>query len=75
MPARGHRGPYRKRPKDFEDLWPTLGWSAAEAAFGAHARSIALWVNECGRDRMILARKKWLDRHRAENRPQRRSAQ
>lgn len=59
------RRPYRPLPRDFEALWPSVGWSGAELVWRAHARTIARWVDTCGRERMVLARKKYLEAQRA----------
>jgi hypothetical protein len=67
---RGQIRPFRQRPRDFEERWPSIGWTAAELEWNAHARTIARWVDECGRDRMVLARKRWLDARREEARRQ-----
>lgn len=64
MPAKGTRQPYRAVPGNFVALWPSIGWSAAEAVWQAHARTIARWVDECGRDRMVLARHAYLQAER-----------
>lgn len=60
----GQLRPFRAVPADFRERWPQFGWSEAKAEWGAHARTIARWVDELGRDEMVLARKRWLDAQR-----------
>lgn len=61
------RRPSRAVPPDFETRWPALGWgkeTGAEYEWGCHSRTISRWLDEVGRDRMILARKKYRDAQR-----------
>lgn len=60
----GTRRPFRPVPSDFPDRWPEFGWAAAPVEWRCHPRTIARWVDECGRDRLVLARKRWLDARR-----------
>lgn len=56
----GQRRPYRQVPHDFVELWPQFGWGGAKEKWRAHGRTIERWVDECGRDRMVLARKAYV---------------
>jgi hypothetical protein len=64
MPARGQKQPYRQRPADFELRWPQVGWEAAKDVWGAHSSMISRWIDECGRERMVLARKRYIEAER-----------
>jgi len=52
--------PHRPIPHDFEARFPEIGWTAAELEWGAHARSIAVWIEELGADRMRARRREYL---------------
>lgn len=54
----------RPVPRDFEQRWPELGWSGAEAYWSAHARSIVRWLDDAGRDRLIAERSRFLREQR-----------
>lgn len=53
----GRVRPSRPVPRNFVERWPLVGWEGAKEEWRAHSRTIARWVDECGRDRMVLARK------------------
>ena len=64
-PPAGRLGrPHRGIPDNFAERWVRVGWFGAPDEFGAHTRSIGRWLDECGRDEMILARKRYLDAQR-----------
>ena len=50
----------RTVPENFEERSPQVGWTGAESEWRAHARAIARWIDECGRTRMVAARKDYL---------------
>ena len=56
---------YRPMPRDFYERWPQVGWSAAEATWRANGRSIARWIDRCGRDLMVKRRAEYLAAQRA----------
>lgn len=64
-PAKRQRKGYRPMPRDFIERWPEVGWTAAEPEWRAHARTIARWVDEAGRKRMVARRKAYLADRRA----------
>jgi hypothetical protein len=47
----------RPCPDDFEAVFVEIGRMACEEWYGAHTRSITRWLEECGKDRLIEARK------------------
>lgn len=71
---RGERRPFRPIPADFVERWPELGWDGAKAEWRVHARSIERWLDESGRDRMVLRRKRYLDSLRYDRACHRREA-
>jgi hypothetical protein len=63
--------PCRPVPLDFVERWPQFGWgkeTGAEAEWHANSRTIERWLVECGKERMIAARVRWLAEKRAKNR-------
>ena len=57
--------PCRPPPADFIELWPQHGWDTAAEHWRCHPRSIERWVEACGRERMVLARKRYVEAQRA----------
>lgn len=48
--------PYRPCPKDFEQRFIELGWDGIKDAFHANTRTIARWLDECGKERLVALR-------------------
>jgi hypothetical protein len=64
----GTRRPFRDVPGDFVERWPEFGWQLAPIEWRCHPRTIERWLDECGRDAMVMARKAWRDRQRQSQR-------
>lgn len=63
--SEGRRGrPARPVPADFEERWPTIGWSGAELEWQANWQTICRWLAELGSDRMAARRRTYLARQR-----------
>lgn len=57
--TRGGR-PRRRRPADFEQRFVELGWELTPEHYCVHNRSIARWLEECGRARLSAARSEFV---------------
>ena len=52
----GRIRPYRPCPPDFREMYIRLGWHYVDAHYGANWRTIARWIDECGRLELKVAR-------------------
>jgi hypothetical protein len=63
MPAPGETTLYRPVPRDFEETFVRIGWGEIESHYRAHAKTIAKWLEVCGRDRLRAARAAYVREH------------
>jgi hypothetical protein len=57
--------PCRPIPDDFGVMWPKLSREEAEEHWRCHHRSIDRWADEFGREKLVLARKRYREAQRA----------
>lgn len=57
MPARGTTALYRPVPKDFEETYVRLGWSAICEHYGAGWKTVKKWIELTGRQQLREARR------------------
>jgi hypothetical protein len=55
------RQPYRPVPRDFEEKWPQHGWTSGKEYWRCHSRTLERWIDECGRARLTLLRKRYVE--------------
>ncbi|MBI1182127.1 MAG: hypothetical protein GC201_16405 [Alphaproteobacteria bacterium] len=71
MPNPGTTMAYRPVPEDFEETFIRVGWTSIEAECRAHAKTIARWIDEVGRDDLIRRRAEYVRRERIRRRSDR----
>jgi hypothetical protein len=49
-----------KRPMDFEAVFIQQGWRGVERIFGARTTVNLRWMDECGRDRLKVLRRRYM---------------
>lgn len=69
MPRKGQRMGYRPVPRDFPAEFVRVGWGGIEKHFHAHAKTIARWMEVCGRDGLRQARADYVRKNGYKRRP------
>lgn len=68
MPMRGQQILYRPVPRDFPQTFIRVGWFGIEKHYRAHARTIARWIDICGREALVAARADYVRENRKRRR-------
>ena len=48
--------PLRQRPRDFEETFVLLGWDGTPDHYGTGGRVVNRWLEECGKEELVLER-------------------
>lgn len=64
--------PYRPRPACFRETYISMGWDGLDEHYRTNWRVIRRWIEEEGREGLVLARAEYVEREREKRRERRR---